>query len=220
MRRRSVVFVGTALVIVSTLSSLVYFFWYVPHVYGRRFVAVSFAPQFYTGPGTPHLHLNYQGAALDVMLISIELNITNSYFQPVYINYDGFDVVWLVYNRTVSDPADVVSNRHSLVWGAYDYLGHTSIPDPARGVYDFSEDGFEFYAANRELSNFQIDIPTGNLIHSSLFMPPGSVPGSWSGQYWFNTTSLVPPGTYFMYCLIYGIPCNPQNVTITSIDLL
>jgi hypothetical protein len=207
------------LVIVIVLSSVVYCFWYVPHVLGGQYVSVSFSPQFIAGPGSTPLHLDYKGKAIDANLISIEINVTNSYFRPVYINYNGFDVVWLIYNKTVTEPSDVMSNRNSLVWGAYYYLVYEAIPDPKRGVHDFTGDGFEYYSDKRELSNFQIDIPTGNKTYGILFMPSSSVPGIWYGQYCFNVTSLVSPGTYFLYCIIFGILCNPQNVTITSIDL-
>jgi hypothetical protein len=184
-------------------------------------VSVSFSLQFFSDPGLAPLHLDYEGKAIDVRLISIEINVTNSYFLPVYINYNGFDVVWLIYNKTVTEPSDVVSNRNCLVWGAYYYLVYVPISDPKSGVHDFTGDGFEYYSDKRELSNFQIEIPNGSnsRMGQLLFMPPSSAPGAWSGQYCLNVTSFVSPGTYFMYCIIFGILCNPQNVTITSIDL-
>jgi hypothetical protein len=91
---------------------------------------------------------------------------------------------------------------------------------PERGVHDFTGEGFAFYADRRELSSFQVAIPNGSTaIGGVLFMPPGSVPGSWAGQYYFNATQYVTPGTYFTYGIIFGMFCNPHNVTITSIDL-
>jgi hypothetical protein len=217
MRRKIVLaFICILLVIVIVVSSVVYYFWYVPHVLGGQYVSVSFSPQFERGPGPNPLHIDYMGKAINADHIYLEINITNSYFQPVYINYNGFDVVWLIYNKTVTEPSDVMNNRNSLVWGAYCYLVYEAIPDPKRGAHDLTGDDFEYYSDKRELSDFQIDMPTGSVTHDTLFNPP-SLTGVWYCQYYFNETSLVSPGTYFMYCIIYGIQCNPQNVTITSI---
>ena len=209
-----------------------YVFWYVPHSLGRQYVSVSFSPEAIGIPGLNQMHVAYQGEAFNATFVSIRINVTNSYFQPVYVGYNGFDVVWLIYNKTVSNPSDVTSNKNFLVWGAYYYLVYEAIQDPNKGVHDFTGDGFEFYASRRNSSNFQTAIPTGTTGESYgttgilFFSPDGLTPGfwygqyysnvTWNGQYYSNLTSFVSPGPYFMYCIIYGILCPPQNITVTS----
>ena len=148
----------------------------------------------------------------------IDVNITNSYFQPVYLNYNGFDAVWLIYNETVSNPSNIMSNKNFLVWGADSYLVTQASSDPERGVHDFTGDGFNLYSSRRENSNFQTMILTDTYNFGWMFDSAYEA-GAWYGQYYYNTTSFVSPGTYYMYCIIYGVLCPPQNVTVTSINV-
>jgi hypothetical protein len=60
------VLVGVLLAIVTVLSLVVYGFWYVPHALGHQYVSVSFTPRFYSGPGTPYIHMDYNGEAMAV----------------------------------------------------------------------------------------------------------------------------------------------------------
>jgi hypothetical protein len=220
MRRVFLAVICVVLIAVIGLP-LFFVFWYVPHSLGRQYISVSFSPDPLGGPGPNLLHVDYEGRAFNVTSVSIEINVTNSYFEPVYVSYNGFDVVWLVYNKTVSNPSDVISNRNFLVWGAYYYLVYEAIPDPNRGVHDFTGDDFEFYSSRRNSSNFQTVIPTGTLGYDyySFLFAPDIEPGTWYGQYYTNANSFVPPGTYFMYCIIYGVLCPPKNVTVTSTGL-
>ncbi|MGA2769020.1 MAG: hypothetical protein ABSF24_12000 [Candidatus Bathyarchaeia archaeon] len=227
MKRKVVLVLCILLVMVILVSSMVYYFWYVPYVHvpqalGRQYMSVSFWPEFIgdiKSSPTP-LHLNYEGNAMNVTYVSIEINVTNSYFQPVYINFSGFDVVWLIYKRTVTDPSDVLSNRDSLVWGAYYYLVYEAISNPRRGIHDFAGDDLEFYSANRNNTNFQTDIPSGSRSqYYGYALFDDHMGGEWYGQYYSNPESLVSPGTYFMYCIIYDFSCTLQNITITSAAL-
>jgi len=218
MRRKTVLIITCMLLVTIVLSVVYYYFWHVPHTLSEQYVSVSFSPNFYTGPGFAGLHLEYQGKAINATIVWIQINVSNSYFQPVYVNFNGFDVVWLIYNTTVSNPPDVVSNRNSLVWGAYDYLLLAGISHPNGIIDDFAGDGFKFYADRMGLSNFTTTIRSGAYFKNyPLFSSPSTAPGYWAGQYWFDVHSRVPPGTYYMYCIIFGITSGPQNVTITSI---
>lgn len=211
MRRKVLIVVVCALLITVLAPVLYYYFYHVPYKLGKRYVSVSFRPAFYShDPEIGSLEVVYNGRLLKPGWVVIEINVTNSYFVPVHIKYNGFDVVWLIYNQTVSDPSDVVNNRDFLVWGAFYHR--------ARGVYDFIGSGFEYYASRRGLSNFTKTIKAGTYRRNSLrFMPPGTIPGYWYDQYLFNPYSSVPPGTYYMYCIIFGITSGPHNLTITSI---
>jgi hypothetical protein len=62
----------------------------------------------------------------------------------------------LVYNCTVNDPTDVVTNKEYLVWGAFFGSGIAgSTPRPLKGSH------FDFYASRRNLSNYTVTMPTG-----------------------------------------------------------
>ena len=223
MKRKVILALCIFLAIVILVSSVVYYFWYVPYVYvpqalGRQYVSVFFWPDFIgnSSSSPARFHVDYEGNAWNVSYVSIRINVTNSYFLPVHIRYSGFDVVWIIYNKTVTDPPDVLKNKDSLVWGAYSYLVYEAIPNPNRGVHDFAE-GLEFYSSNRNASNFETDIPSGSA--SEYYGWPVYIDllgGEWYGQYYSNPNSLVSPGTYFLYCMIYDFPCAQQNITVIS----
>jgi len=220
MRRKSLVIVVCALLVAVLVPVLCYFI-YVPDALGKQYVSVSFLPVFHSyvyGTETPW-EVIFQGRTMDyTSYVSLKINVTNSYFVPVHIKYNGFDVVWLIYNRTVSDPSDVVSNRNFLVWGACVHTLFAYHPGSNGGVYDFTRGGFEYYSDNRELSNFTATIQAGAYLKGEILFYDGTTtPGHWRGQYWSNWDLHVPLGTYYMYCIIFGIQSGPQNITVTSI---
>lgn len=212
MKRRTLLAITGALLVI-VLSPVFYYFWYVPHVLGEQYLSVSWAPIFDTNPRR-NLHLVYEGMQINMSRLEIEINVTNNYFQPIYISYDGFDVVWLIYNQTVSDPSDVISNRNYLVWGAYFYQKLFTMSGDSQ---DFTGKGFQFYSDRREASNIQVSIPSGGLHNDYPIFMGDLEPGWWAGQYCFNPNSPVPLGTYIMYCIIFGVLCPPKNVTVTSV---
>lgn len=216
MRRKILIVIACASLI-TVLAPVLYYYFYVPNVLGKQYVSVSFRPAgFSHAVGSGNVEVVYNGRIVKINGVGIEINVTNSYFAPVHIKYNGFDVVWLIYNQTVSDPSDVVNNRNFLVWGAFYHLVLTAYHG-YRGVDRFTEDSFEYYASQRELSNFTKTIKTGSYLSNyPLFMWPGTQP-TWTWEYWFNVTSYVPTGTYYMYCVIFGIASDPHNFTITSV---
>jgi len=219
MRRKILIMIAFALLVIVLTPVLYYYYSYVPNVLGKQYVSVSHLPRFYTDPlGSGNIEVMYNGRIFRIGLLAISINVTNNYFVPVHFKYNGFPYVWLIYNQTVFDPSDVVNNRNSLVWGAF-YCASPS------GVYTFGgdsiyfEDGFEYYVNRRELSNFTKTIESGTYSKNYvLFMPPGTVGGSWYGQYWFDHLSYVSTGTYYMYCIIFGIVSGPVNFTILQFD--
>jgi hypothetical protein len=214
MKRKTLLAI-TIVLFVIVLSPVFYYFWYVPHVLGEQYLSVSWSPIFYGSPGRPNLHLVYEGMSINVTRLLIEINVTNSYFQPIYISYNGFDVVWLIYNQTVSDPSDVISNKNHLVWGAYFYRILFTMSGDNQ---DFTGNGFQFYSDHREVMDIQVSIPSGGLQPHNYAIFAGDLEsGWWAGQYCFNTDLPVPLGTYFMYCIIFGVLCPAQNVTVISV---
>jgi hypothetical protein len=168
MRRKILVIVACALLI-TVLAPFVYYYLYVPYALGKQYVSVSFEPGFCSyGSGPDLVNGLFEGKPFGMGWLAIMVNVTNSYFIPVHIRYNGFDVVWLLYNQTVPDPSNVLNNGRFLIWGAYYYQIFTSYQDPHRGVYDFSEGSLEYYADRRELSNFTITIEPGQYEQQSL----------------------------------------------------
>ncbi len=158
-----------------------------------------------------------------VSWIGLHVNVTNSYFVPVEVNYNGFDFVWLIYNRTVTDPTDVVGNNDYLVWGAFQ-AAHDVYRRTTYGFYDGPgwwpvnetgyESGYEYYAAHVDRSNYTKTIPPGTRRHYLVFH---AITGSfWSGQN-YKTHQPLPPGTYHIYVIAYGKVNNPINITVTSV---
>jgi hypothetical protein len=221
MKRKSLLAIACVLLVILLVSVYYYYNWYVPQFLGWQYVSVSFRPALIGSDRVEPLHIEYEGKAWNASSLSIKISVINRYFQPVYLSYDGFDVVWLIYNKTVSNPSDVLSNRNFLIWGAYFYrVLNAESYTPGRGFYDFTGEGFEFYTSKRLSSNFQACIPTHPLSNYTLFVPFSEPGTTWYGQYYLNRTSIVvvPPATYFMYCIIYGRLLPPENVTVTSID--
>jgi len=215
MGRKNIILIVCALLIV-VLAPVLYYLVYVPYALGKQYASVSFRPAGYShAEGSGDVEVVYNGRLVKINGVGIHINITNSYFVPVHIKYNGFDVVWLIYNQTVSDPSDVVNNRNFLVWGAFYHLLFTSYAG-YRGVDDFTEDSLEYYTSQRELTNFTKTIKTGTYLNNyPLFM--SSAEPIWTWEYWFNVTSYVSAGTYYMYCIVFGIESDPQNFTITSV---
>ena len=200
--------------LVVVLSPLFYYFWYTPHVLGEQYLSVSYSPLTITGPGRPNLHLVLDDTSINVTRLSLNINVTNSYFQPIYISYNGFDVVWLIYNQTVSNPSDVITNKNYLFWGAYYY---ETLFTMSGDIEPLVEKGFQFYVSHRG-DSVQVSIPSGGLqSHPYHIFLSDLEPGWWAGEYCFNYTSPVPLGIYVMYCIIFGVSCEPQSLKVTSV---
>ncbi len=217
MKRILLVVIGV--ILIATVGSLSFFvFWYVPNTLGRQYVSVSFQPLFYPGyyPGESRLHLVYDGRAINASFVSVAINITNSYFVPVQFGYNGFDAVWLIYNQRVSDPSDIEGNRTALVYGAYSSLNMWI--DRYPGIRAFSTGGYQTYDAMKSFANFTATINPGKAVRNQdLFFDGSNDLDCWLGRWWLNNSD-VSPGTYFMYCIILGIPTGPLNVTVASIS--
>ncbi len=211
MGRRIIILIVCALLIL-VLAPVLYYLLYVPYALGNQYVSVSFRPHFYVY-GEGHVQVLYNGRLLKVSGVSVRINITNSYPVPVDVKYNGFQVVLLIYNQTVTDPSDVVNNRDSLIWGAFYYALYHATPSK---ISSFTADGFEYYASRREQTNFTETIRTPTHWTNVPFFDEPASP-TWHWEYWFNVTSYVPTGTYHMHCIAFGIEGDPQNFTITSV---
>jgi hypothetical protein len=207
------VVIGVALI--ATVGLLSFFvFWYVPNTLGRQYVSVSFQPLFHGGES--FLHLVYEGRAINAAFVSVAVNITNSYFVPVQFSYNGFDAVWLIYSQRVSDPSDIDGNRAALVYGAYSSLNIWN--ERYAGIRAFSTGGYQTYDAMKSFVNFTATINPGTAVRNQdLFFNGFNEPDCWLGRFWLNNSD-VSPGTYFMYCIILGIPTGPLNMTVTSMS--
>lgn len=212
MKRILLLAIGVVLIVIVGLSSF-FVFWYVPNTLGREYVSVSFQPLFHWGN---LLHLVYDGKAVNASFVSVAVNVTNGYFVPVRFSYNGFDAVWLVYSQRVSEPSDVDGNRAALVYGAYSSLNMWS--ERYAGIRAFSRGGYQTYDAMKSFVNFTATINSGAVVRNQdLFFDGSNRIDCWLGRCWLNNSD-VSPGTYFMYCIILGIPTGPLNVTVTSIS--
>jgi hypothetical protein len=202
-------------VLIATVGLLSFFaFWYVPNTRGGQYISVSFQPLFHSGEN--RLHLVYEGTAINAAFVSAAINITNSYFVPVQFSYNGFDAVWLIYSQPVTDPSDIDGNRATLVYGAYSSLNMWSERYP--GERAFSTGGYQTYDYLKNYVNFTATINPGAAVRNQdLFFNGFNEVDCWLGRFWLNNSD-VSTGTYFMYCIILGIPAGPQNVTVTSIS--
>jgi hypothetical protein len=216
MKRILLAFIGVILIAIVGLLSF-FVFWYVPNTLGRQYVSTSFEPLFYPGfyAGESFLHLVYEGKAINAAFVSVAVNITNTYFVPVQFAYNGFDAVWLIYSQRVSDPSDVDGNKAALVYGAYSSLNMWS--ERYTGIRAFSTGGYQTYDTMKSFMNFTATINPGTAIRNmDLFFTGSNELDCWGGRWWLNNSD-VSPGTYFMYCIVLGIPTGPLNVTVTSI---
>ena len=218
---KRIVLVVIGVILIATVGLLSFFvFWYVPDTLGSQYVSVSFEPLFYGGfyPGESRLHLVYEGRAINASFVSVAVNITNSYFVPVQFGYNGFDAVWLIYNQRVSDPSDIDGNRAALVYGAYSSLNMWI--DRYAGIRAFSTGGYQTYDAMKSFVNFTATINPGRAVRNQdLFFTGSNKLDCWLGRWWLNNSD-VSPGTYFMYCIVLGIPTGPLNVTVASISYI
>jgi len=160
----------------------------------------------------------FNGSIIEISLVELQVNVTNSYIVPVEVKYNGFRYVWLVYNRTVVNPEDVVGNKNFLVWGAFSTL-YVS----AWGLYGFdwrgaklgNMTGYEYYVARKDLSNYTKTIPVGTYRKIVFYWAPGFPNPCWYGQDLHGLPVL--PETYYIYVIAYGKVAQPLNLTVTSI---
>lgn len=185
---------------------LISLFVVVPWGLGNHYVSTSVDLTFWLGPGNPSVEIVYtNGSLISVCFFGFNINVTNSYFAPVYIRYNGMDFVILIYNRTVANPEDVSGNRPFLVWGAF-------YANPFQWGTDLGA-SYGYYTSHMDLSNFTKRIPPSGL-RSSVFE-------TWWGPRWHGqncfTDEMVLPGTYYIYAIAFGKVSVPFNLTITSI---
>jgi len=195
----------TLFIAIMTLVSL---FVVIPYAFGDRFVSCSFELEFISGPGHPGMEVVYvNGSIVLVMFVYPKSNVTNSYFMPVHIHYNGFRDVMLVYNHTVDDPADIVANKEWLVWGGFHHgWSYESFE---------SETNYDYYIARRNLSSYTQTVPVQpRKLGGNAFYAP-MVGAVWMGQ--DMSGNPVFPETYYIYCIVYGIVSKPVNLTVTSI---
>lgn len=202
-KRKKVVVVLSVMIVTMLVSLLII----VPMVLGSRFVSVSFRLRYYGHPDIARERgwdiVNINGSIISVSWVELTVKVTNSYFVSVQVIYNGFDYVWLIYNRTVSDPTDVVNNKDALVWGAYYGLKVGSFE---------SETAYDYYVARKDISNYTKMIAVGTREYSRFLQ---SVTPIWYAQ--DVNGYRVSPGTYYMYYIDYGIVSEPLNVTVTSV---
>jgi hypothetical protein len=222
IRKRKIPIAIATIVIVGTLLVLLLF---VPIVFGEQFVSAMFQLS-YAGPDWPLRRtmevVISNGSIIPISFVELEVNMTNSYFVPVEVKYNGFEFVWLIYNRNVDDPEDVVGNKDFLVWGAF-HATYRVVPKSIWGLYGFdcfrpelgNMTGYEYYVARKDLSNYTKTIPVGTYRQFAFYYAPGFPKAVWYGQ---DMQGLpVSPGTYHIYCIAYGKVAELVNVTVTSI---
>lgn len=185
----------------------------VPLAFGNRFISPSHKLHYYVGDRIEVVYIN--GSVVRVGMIAFMVSVTNSYFRPVYVHYNGFETVLLIYNRTVDEPADVVGNKDFLVWGAFS----SERLQPGYPVFPFDKNigtqtAYEYYVARKDLSNFTMEIPVAGV--GGYFIGNPSITGrTWYGQ---NISGKpIPPDTYYIYCLAFGQVSKPTNLTVISV---
>lgn len=207
------------IIIVSLVSLLVI----VPVVFGEQFVSFLFQPKpRYAGDWPKRNAMEIvlpDGRIIPISFMMLEVNVTNSYFVPVQVSYNGFDFVMLIYNRTVTDPEDIVGNKDFLVWGAF----YTSYPIKGWGMYGFdwwdtalgNMTGYEYYATHKDFSNYTKTIRVGTYRQLIFYLSEWFPISYWYGQDLHGLP--VSPGTYYIYCIAYGKVVEPFNLTVTSV---
>ncbi|MGQ9460566.1 MAG: hypothetical protein ACUVRA_04980 [Candidatus Bathyarchaeaceae archaeon] len=219
IRKRKIPIAIATIVIIGTLLTLLVF---VPLVFGGQFVHLSFQPRL-RYIDWPKRHMMEvvlpNGSVGSISYMELTVNVTNNYFVPVEVRYNGFEFVWLIYNRTVDDPKDVVGNKNFLVWGAF----HAAYSIEGWGMYGFdwwgtalgNMTGYEYYLTRKDLSNYTKTIPVGTSQYYAFDWSPWFPKCYWYGQDLYGLP--VSPGTYQMYCIAYGKIAGPLNLTVTSI---
>jgi hypothetical protein len=200
-----------ALISAVTVLSLISLLVVVPLVFGSQFVSVSIKPLYVLGEIDPTIHHNtmkivyFNGSIMPIAHVGLRVNVTNGYFVPITVKYDGFNWVWIIYNRTVADPADVIRNEDFLVWGAYIY--HDGI------CSDFCHRvSYDYYVANKERSDFVAQI--GNLNDVWIFYSDIREP-VWYGQ--DRNNNPISPGIYYHYCIAFGKASAPFALNVTAV---
>ena len=197
------------IVLVIATTAFVALFVVIPYAFSDRFVACSCELAFITGPGHPKTEVVYlDGSLVRVMFVYPQYMVTNNYFTPLHLCYNGFENVMLVYDRAVDDPADIVANADWLVGGGF----HSGQYDWAYQSLE-SATSYDYYITRRTLCNYtktlRVQGTKGDSFYSASF---GAV---WRGQ--DLSGNPVSPGTYYIYYIEYGIVSKPVNLTITAI---
>ncbi len=202
----------SAIIIAVLISLLVV----VPLMFGNRYISPSLKLSYYVGPyaGECMEVVYINGSVVLVGKIGFTASVTNSYFRPVYVHYNGFEIALLIYNRGVTEPADVVGNKDFLVWGAF-WSEHLTSWYP---VLTFEENigtqtAYDYYVAHKDLSNFTREIP---IIGITNFYFDPSYTRLWYGQNCFSGKP-IPPDTYYIYCIAFGQVSKPTNFTVISV---
>ncbi len=108
MNRKRILLVALVLLII--ILPLFYFLVYVPHEFGKQYVSVSFRPVFFKYYGSGDVEIEYDERLLRAAGVYVKINVTNNYPNSVFVKYNGFDVVLLIYNQSLpphNDPSDV-----------------------------------------------------------------------------------------------------------------
>ena len=207
MRKRKWVILTAAMSIIVVLVSL---FVVIPMVFGDNYVSASLDINFcLAGPkGEASIEVVFKDRVWSVCFVTFYINITNSFFMPVTVHYNGIDYAILVYNQIVDAPEDMETNKPFLVWGAF------SARQLVNPVDLGNPDHYDFYISHRNLSNFTVRRAPGTY---TLHVFGSSATGPiWWGQNCF-TREYVSPGTYYIYAIAYGKVSAPYSLTITSI---
>ncbi len=204
--RRKLALVLLAIVLITTIM-LISLLVIVPFSYCSGFV--SFSPELYyvSSPGNPTMEIvHMNGSIIPIATIGLKVNVTNSYFVPVHLVYNGFDFLMLIYNQTVENPADIVANWNFLVWGAF----YGWCLSPESHILDSSY--LEYYSARKGISNYTMTIQRGSFTQYVLTDPFTPV---WSAQ--DLNYNPVSAGMYYIYCIAYGEVSAPIALNVTSV---
>lgn len=217
------ILIASLIIIASLILLLVWVYYIVPSAHGDQFVSVSFEVRYVLpwgnyGGSMEIVYVN--GSIMRISHMELTVSVTNSYFVPVEVTYNGFDTVWLIYNQTVGDPADIVTNKELLVWGAFEgwYLPisavtpYSAVLNNRTNPYLGNLSGYDYYVARKDLSNYTKTIRVG-VSRYYMFYEPFML--TWYGQDLYDRP--VSPGTYYIYCVAYGKTSKPINLTVTSV---
>jgi hypothetical protein len=190
------------LIIISTAVGLAVPFYLVPNVMGDSFIksspGITYLTTYsdcYLGPCGRTFHILRDKQTLTVAGIEFYVQVSNSYFLPVTISYKGPDILLMIYNRSIENPADRRFDT-KLVWKT----------TGSSGLGDDDNTRFTGYA---EFAEHVTSVPPSGLRLG------GGADLTWDGTI-AQTGAPAGPGPYFVYMQVFGRLAPAIVVRVTS----
>ena len=187
------------IIILSAALGLALPFYVVPNAIGNSFTSSSLKLVYLstTAPvNAPTFKVLNENTAENVTGVTFSIIVSNSYFLPVVVSYQGHELVVFIYNSTVDRAGDAIF-ANKLVWRT------TASADLA------DEDNVRF-PNSEELVLHAVSIPP-----SGMQFDLADEETAWNGTD-TRVHSIVGPGDYYVYALALGRLSPPVLVRIIS----